>query len=76
MEEIWNELCEYEDGLSAGLAQLREQQVVVPMLHGTLAHDATVKLLSTSLRTFAWLTDQRNALLEGLGEYMPLQKAN
>lgn|GEM_PF-5355314 len=76
MEELWIALCGFEDGLSAGLALLREQQAVVPMLHGSVAHADTVKLLSTSLRTFAWLEDQRNALIEGIGEYLPLQNAN
>jgi hypothetical protein len=31
-------------------------------------------LLSASLRTFAWIEDQRNAVIEAIGEHLPLER--
>jgi len=65
-------LFDVEERLREVMLNLRDQQALASAIDRD--DDLFASLLSTSLRTFAWIEDQRNGLIEAIGEHLPLSK--
>ena len=61
-----------EERFRDALRNLREQQALTDLLASE--DPVFASLLSLSLRTFASIEDQRNAIIEAVGEHLPLQR--
>jgi hypothetical protein len=71
MDPLFASLLKVEGCLREAALNLHDQQALGPSLDE--ANEARNLLLSASIRTFAWLEDQRNGLVEAIGEHLPLQ---
>jgi hypothetical protein len=65
-------LFDVEERYRDVILNLREQQALTDLLDREDPLFAC--LLSASLRTFAWIEDQRNAVIEAIGEHLPLER--
>lgn len=74
VEDLLAQLCETDGCFYKAKKQLHEQQAIISGNDHLPEHEAVTRLLSNGLRTFAWLEDQRNGLIEGVGEYLPFTK--
>ena len=72
MDGLLKELSDIEWCLNEALRNLRDQQSLALLFDD--ADELRKALLSTSIRTFAWLEDQRNAHIEAIGEHIPLAR--
>lgn len=65
-------LFDVEERYRDVILNLREQQALTDLLDREDPLFAC--FLSASLRTFAWIEDQRNAVIEAIGEHLPLER--
>jgi hypothetical protein len=66
MEDLFVKLCETDGCLREAKCELRKQQAIIPEMHLLSFRLTVIALLSHGLRTFAWLENQRNSLLEAI----------
>jgi hypothetical protein len=74
MQEYQSELADVDTRLDDAVVHLREQQRLAPGIDCPQSRPALLMLLSNGLRVFCWLEDQRNGLLERIGEFLPLKR--
>ena len=72
MDGLLKDLLDIEWRLNEALRNLRDQQLLALLFDD--ADELRKALLTTSIRTFAWLEDQRNAYIEAIGEHLPLPR--
>jgi hypothetical protein len=68
------QLADVETRLQEAIRELRQQQSLMPDLDCPYRRAALVMLLARGLRTYCWLEDQHNGLLERIGEDNPLPR--
>jgi hypothetical protein len=74
MDQLIAALFDVEERIRDIMLNLRDQQELANAID---RYDALFAcLLSTSLRTFAWIEDQRHAVVEAIGEHFPLSNSN
>lgn len=73
MHSLLNELATAEQSLGDALTQLRDQQAMVSQSEDARSRRSLIVLLSNALRQFYKIEEHRNALVEGIGEYLPLR---
>jgi hypothetical protein len=67
-------LTDVQARLDEAVEHLREQQNLVSGADSPRTHALLIKLLSNGLRLYCWLEDQRDGLIEQLGEYLSLKQ--
>jgi hypothetical protein len=76
MQTLLQELTIAQRSLVDALAQLRDQQALVSLTRDAHDHRDIVVLLSNALRHFYKIEEHRNAILEGIGEFLPMRRSN
>jgi hypothetical protein len=74
MEAHLSHLADVQNRLDEAVRHLQRQRNLFPDIDRTQTRGALLMLLSNGLRVFCWLEDQRNGLIEQIGEYLPLPR--